>query len=338
VRYYLINITNPKTGKPVLPSSMGGEVLSSLTKFGTHNPAALNIEFDLAFHNNLAPDNNAWLRIWGLSIKDIGSAFDLNGMTAEVFVGMSKGLPLAKPDQQGLILRGMIFQAFGNWVGLEQTLDLNFAPESGGTAVDKQLNFAFTWKKGEEMSEMIARTLKTAMPNFKQIIKISKNIVLNHDEPGYYQSTQQFTDYLNPKSKAILKKEGYQGVSIATDGKTVYATDGTVKSDSDKGVKEIAFEDMIGQPTWINTHTISVKTVLRGDLAKDMVVKIPPGPSILSIASQSAFNPFQNPANKTSFQGKFRISSMHHYGNFRQPDAASWNTTFEAIAEEEPKK
>jgi len=325
MRYYALDITNPKTGKPVLPPSLGGRKITSLDAFGGTNPAALNIEFDLPVFVGLVPDTNgAWLRIYGLSLSEIGAAFDLNGMNVSFRAGMAKGLPLANPKQQNMILKGTIYQAFGNWMGLDQTLDLNFIPPTGTST--KQINFPFKWQKGTKLADAISETLKIGAPDFKHDIRISDKLVINYEETGFYQSLQQFNDFLNAKSKDVVGGN-YPGVLITTEGATIKVVDQSDKEG--KKPTEIDFWDLIGQPTWIDTHTISVKTVLRGDLTVGDDFKLPPGPKQLSIASGSGFSPFQNPASKTSFNGTFNITKIHHYGNFRQPDAESWNTTIE---------
>jgi hypothetical protein len=41
--------------------------------------------------------------------------------------------------------------------------------------------------------------------------------------------------------------------------------------------------------------------------------------------------PATSPArSKTVFQGAFKITSVHHFANFRQADADSWTTAFVA--------
>lgn len=331
MRFYTLDINNPTTGKPVLASSMGGQPISSLLPGGAHNPAALNLEFDIPFQAFFTPDSSAaWVRIWGLSLKDLGAAFNLNGMNVSLTAGMSKGLPLANPSQQGLLLKGKVLQAFGNWVGLDQTVDMNFTPQTGTPS--SQLNFPFSWKAGTQMSTAIQQTLATGMPGNKIKIAIDPSLVIGYDEQGFYQSLQQFNDYLNARSKALIKKSTYRGITISTKGDTLVVTDGSVAID-DKDVTTILFQDLIGQPTWIGTNSISAKLVLRGDLTIGGMVKFPQGPQQTTIASNSGFSPYQNPGQKTTFQGKYLISTIHHYGNFRQADAASWNTTIEATTD-----
>ena len=321
MRYYDIKITNPQTGADVLPSSLQGRPISSLFPDGSTNPGALNIQYDiaqLAFNN---PDTNSWVRIWGLGIKDTSAALDLNGMNISVSAGMSKGLPLANPAQRGLFVKGTIFQAFGNWVGTDMTVDLNI--RAGGGSSDAPLNFPFTWKAGTPLGIAIGQTLSIAMPTFKQNIQVSPKLIINHDETGHYETAEQFADFINERSQPIIGGT-YRGVTIATNGETVNVFDGTVAPQT-SAIKQIAFQDMIGQPTWINIQEISVIFVARGDLNVGDIIHIPPAVYTLTLASVPRFQ------DRTNFTGNFLISQIHHYGNFRQADAASWNTTVQAI-------
>lgn len=320
MRFYSIDITNPKTGKPVLPSSLKGRRITSLLDNGNYNPSALNIEFDIPEFLANAPDSNAWVRIWGLSLQDI-MVPDVNDMLIKISLGMSKGLPLANPSQQGVVLDGQIFQAYGNWVGTDMTLDLQFVPASGSNTDLK--NLTFSWRAGTSLESMIRQTLTTAFPTRKQIIQISQKLVLPNSEAGYYASLIQFAQYVEGISKAIIGGTAYPGIKISDDGTTIKVWDSTVAPPDDQ-IKTIDFKDMIGQPTWLAPGVISVKLVLRGDLSLGQIIKMPKS---LITTTGAAFLRFQD---KSAQTGKFMISQIHHYGNFRQPDAASWNTTIQA--------
>lgn len=325
MRYYKIDITDEKTGKAVLPSSLGGLALSSVNKDGSHNPSALNIELDIPIANLADPAGGAYLRIWGLGLKDLSSAFDLNDKNISIYGGMTKGLPLANPAQRGLLMMGQIWQSYGNWIGTDQTLDLNFLPTRIGTT-QSQINFAFQWPAGQPLSVLIAQVLTQAMPNVKQSINISADLKLSRDQPGVYQTLQQFAQFVQGISKSIIGGT-YPGVQIASDGQTVTVSDGTVKAE-DKSIKEIAFSDLLGQPTWISPVEIQFKTVLRGDLALFQTIKLPEGAIKAALSTAQSNERFRD---KTTFTGKFQIYQLHHFGNFRQPDAMSWNTTVVAI-------
>ena len=321
MRYYRIDITQTN-GQPYLFKSLSGYPLSSLLPNGNPNRAALTVEFDLPVTNVTTPNNNCWLRIWGLGLQDLGNAADLNDLNISIYAGMSKGLPLANPAQSGLIIQGQIFQAFGNWVGTDQTLDLNII--SGGNAgtigsPDTPGNYPFLWPAGSPLAAAIAQTLKTALPGLTQSINISPNLVLSYTQAGHYQSREQFADFIARITQPITGT----AVQIAVNGASVTVWDGSGVT-SQTPVKQIAFQDMIGQPTWIDALTISVKFVLRADLNISSVIQLPP--SLVTQTQQSLLR-FRD---KSTFSGAYQILQVQHFGNSRQPDAASWNTTIQA--------
>jgi hypothetical protein len=335
VRYYSVVITKPD-GSPFLFKSLGGLALTSLLPSGPQNPisglanpAALNIEFDLTAFVYNAPDNNSWLRIWGLGLQDIGNAADLTMLNVSVYGGMSKGLPLANPQQAGLLVKGQVLAAWGNWIGTDQTVEM--ALVAGGVAAgspSKPSNFPFSWQAGLPLSVAIAQTLSTAMPGPPPPINISPKLVLNYPVSGWYQSAQQFSDFVNDLSSAIIGGD-YPGVTISTDGQTVRVSDGTAAPAS--STKTIGFQDLIGQPTWVAGGIISVKTVLRADISVNDTVSLPPSLVTTSLAA-AQFN-YGLAKDKTTFSGVFGVNEVHHYGNFRQPTADSWTTVFQLRAE-----
>jgi hypothetical protein len=144
MRYYNIVLANPTTGEQILPSSLGakrgtnilapnlsGQDITSLLPNGQPNPGALNIELDISESPRHIPVGESYLRIWGLGLQDIGATLDLNGVNISMFAGMSKGLPLANPAQSGLIVKGSVFNSWGNWIGTDQTIDLVLGPPTG---------------------------------------------------------------------------------------------------------------------------------------------------------------------------------------------------------------
>jgi hypothetical protein len=318
LRYYKIDITNPANGQPVLPKSLQGLGITSLLPNGATNPGALNVELDLPIFMAATPDGQALVRIWGLGIEATGNAFNLNGMDITVFGGMSKGLPLANPAQQGILMKGTIQQAFGNWMGLDQTVDLIVGPEMG--THDEPKNIVFNWVAKTSMASAIQATLTTAFPGVQQTININPNLILNHDQVGYHYSLLEFAAVVKAFSQQIIGGD-YPGVDIVYDGVTLDVHDGSSKPKP----KAISFQDMLGQPTWIDFGTIQAKFVMRGDLHLNDVITLP---TSLVTTSQQAFTQFQD---KTTFSGNYQIIKMRHYGNYKQPDAASWNTTVNLI-------
>lgn len=328
MRHYQIDITK-SDGTPYLFKSLGGLGLSSLLPNGPQdpingrtNPSALNIEFDLPMANLTNPNNNCWLRVWGLGISDLNSSSDLNDLNIEIKAGMAKGLPLANPQQAGTVIKGKIFQAFGNWIGTAQTLDL--IPVAGGDGgnigtLDRPGNFPFQWLPGTPLSSAISQTLATGLPGLTQSINISSKLVTNHVQSGHYPSLISFAQAINEISFGILGGS-YDGVTMGINGNTVTVYDGTVP---DTTIKNIAFQDLIGQPTWLAPRIISVKTILRADIQLGNTVKLPPS---LVTNTAGALLRFQD---KTSFSGNYLVQQVQHFGNFRQQTANSWNTTYQ---------
>src|SRR6202012_5056198 len=95
VRFYDIVITDPDTGKQVkrFTSYLNGKT----------DPGALDIEIDLPVASFAQPmgSSGAFVRIWGISLADIGQASNLNGKRISISGGIQKGLPLANPQQSG---------------------------------------------------------------------------------------------------------------------------------------------------------------------------------------------------------------------------------------------
>jgi hypothetical protein len=236
---------------------------------------------------------------------------------------MQRGLPLAKPQQSGLILSGFVNQAWGNWIGLDMTLNLMVAAGTGTLADPK--NIVHDWTKGTKLSDAIASTLSTAFPDYKADVKISDDLVLAEDDKGYYQTIEQYAAYVRQVSQSILGPK-YQGVRIVVKEKSFSVFDGT----SPSAPFVLAFEDLIGQPTWIDPLTIQFKTVMRADLSVGDFIRFPP--AVVTTTPGGASPAGSGLKASSIFQGSFQIGQMTHFGRFRQPDADSWNTTFNVFS------
>lgn len=306
MRYYRIEVE----GGRVFTSFEGGKSL----------PGALNVELDIPVVSYASPMGAGIVRIWGISLEDIGQASDFNGKQIKVFGGMQKGLPLANPAQSGLLVQGYIFQAFGNWIGTDMTLDFIIQPGTGTVASPK--NLSFNWTKGTKLAEAMKTTLSTAFPDMKQDIQISDKLVLDYDSPGYYQTLTQFATYIEQISRSIVGGD-YPGVSIMVNENTVIARDGTGPANP----KKIEFQDMIGQPTWIDPLSVQFKAVMRADLKVSDPITFPPA---VTTSSANGVSPLVNA--KSVFQGTFQIKQVRHVGNFRQRDAASWVTVIDTFS------
>lgn len=312
MRYYRIELTNPTSGA----------ALKTYTSFVNNQtlPGALDIELDIPVVPFALPDGEGYIKIWGVSLAEISQASDLNGAAIKVYAGMQAGLPLANPKQAGLIAQGYVLQAFGNWINTEMSLD--FILTASPTKVTP-VNIVFDWKKGTPLSTAITNTLSTAYPDFSTpVVSINPNLVLKNDEPGAYQNLVQLAKYIKQKSASIVGGD-YPGVDIRLTEKTFYVYDGT----TEKKPTQIAFRDIIGQPTWIGPTSVQVKCVMRADIQVLDYIKFP---AAQVTATQQPLAQLVN--QKLTFQGTFRVTKTRHVGHARQADAASWVTVIDAVS------
>ncbi len=250
-------------------------------------------------------------------------------MNIQVYGGMQKGLPLANPAQAGLLVQGMVQQCWGNWINTNQTLDMvivaGYASASapGGTgSPEASANIPFNWKAGVPLGTAVANALATSFPNLKANVNIWSGLIQAFDEVGNYQSLTQFAQSVRVRSQAIMGGS-YLGVRTAINGNTITVTDGTTQQG---GVKQIAFQDLIGQPTWFAPDQIQVTTVMRADINFGNMIQLPP---TLTTTQAGSYNSILR--NNSVFQETFIVTGIR-VGNFRQPQSEAWVTTLQCVA------
>lgn len=309
MRYYRIEISDQNTGR----------LLKLFTNRVNNapDPGALMVELDISAQTFAIPYGNPYVRIWGIQLQDITQAFNFSGRNIKVFGGMQKGLPLANPNQASLLVSGTIIQAFGNWVGTDMTLDILIGSASG--APDNAKNIALNWQAGTPLADALSTTLKTAFPKLTQTININPKLVLNNVEPGFYQSLAQFSQYVKGISRSIIGGD-YGGVEMTLKENAIVVYDGS----SVKAPKQIAFTDLVGQPTWVGPFQVQIRTVMRGDLYTSDYIKLPP-----TLVTVAPGNFFQNSPHQPGFQGTFQIDAVRHVGSSRSLDANSWISNFD---------
>jgi hypothetical protein len=337
MRYYKIQIGNPTGGVTNSLSAQGGIYTSHPNgPQAPPDPGALDMEMILTstgLHNVVSGSS---IRIWGISLQDIAQSRNLmptlstgTGMPIYVYGGMGVGLPLANPSESGLLVSGTIFQAFGNWIGTKQSLDIIMIP---GTNLTPPLphqqqpdrNISWNWPAGVPMATAIAQSLAVAYPTYKQNISISPNLKRPNQEAGFYANLTMFSQYLHDLSLSIMNNSGYAGVTMSLKGDTVTVSDGTQQA-SAAATKALAFTDLIGQPTWINQAEIQVTCVMRADIDVQDVITLPAGPTITSADSYASFR------TGAIFQGTWYVKQVQHVGNFRQPNAEAWITVLDCV-------
>lgn len=319
MRYYAVEITDDSGNVvPVGPFS----TLPQFTSFVNDRniPGALNIILDLPVFNWDTSMGASLVQIHGISLQDISQATNLNGMNIKVYGGMQKGLPLANPKQAGLLLEGVIQQAFGNWQGTSQSLDMIIV--SGFGSADAPKNIMLNWATNQFLGDAVTQALNTAFPDFTVTVNINSNLILAIEpQPAPFQTVGQLATYLNSMSREIIGGD-YQGVKLTAREKEFVLYDGTSPTDP----IQISALDLIGQPTWIAPGTMVFKAVMRNDLQVGDYILMPK--QTLQLTTSASVSQARN---KSAFQGTFQISQLRHVGNFRQRDANSWSTVVNAV-------
>jgi hypothetical protein len=347
MRRYEIVITD-QDGKPKVVKGSNGETLFNGTFTSTGSigsvfggigaantpiAGALEVEFDIPVSTYNSPLGGASLRIYGVGLPLISQAANFNpsqdGKTycnIKISVGMAEGLPLANPKQYGVVLNARIQQAFGNWQGTSQTLDLIMIQPAGSK--ESPFNFSFKCPKGQPLAAAIKNTLQDVFKNATAInVNISPNLISPEDITVQNFTLTDFNKFLNKRSISIIGGTSYPGIQISYVDNIINVYDYTVPSTT-KPIS-LAFTDLIGQPTWIAPYILTFKTVMRYDLKVGGLITMPQqsaqkGLILTAPASQSQYKEVVN------FQGTFFIQNVRHLGIFRSPDANSWVTVVQA--------
>jgi len=337
MRYYELTISNPNgqiykpspTAESFVLGSSGPSFSSLVRPGGPTDPGALNIEIDIPVYAYHTPQGGSRIVVWGIGLKMMAQQ-SLSGSNFILKGGMSQGLPLANPVQQGTLATGLIFQAYGNWQGNNQTLEMicnpgRIDPSSSGV-------IPFAWRKGLYLKDEVISRLQAAFPTFSVVWDVGATLYASVDYVFKAATLAEFSQNLI----AITQKLGANQISPANPGLRIAVNDKQfIVSDNMTAYNKIplALQDFIGQPTWIRGNEITFKTVMRGDIGLFDEVVFPTGviaPYVLT--TPAAAFPGSPARSNSVFQGKFFITEAHHWGNFRQADADSWVTVFTAVS------
>lgn len=383
MRYYEIIISDPQTGEVFVPNIGGtrgftkvapGAGVVTYTSLipganvytvGGNNAAAQEIEVDIPVGFMHMPMQNAFVKIYGVSIAEIAQASNLNGMNVAVFGGMSAGLPLANPGQSGLLVKGQIAPAFGNWVNNDQTLSMyvvvgGSSPSSNQTSGNPNLaattlpvpatnqnpaNLTWQWSQGQSFHDAVVASLSVAYPKYRIRGATLSNLAWTSGQAdtGFFASLQQFAQYLSALSQKIIggvlpDVTNYPGVSITLQDNTIVIGDGSVIT----APKQIQFVDLVGQPTWSSFNNVQITCRMRADVNAGDYVKLPNVPGLSQVgqgrtgqdSTSQYFNSlpgktFSNQNSGSIFTGTFQVTQVRHVGKSRQDDALAWVTTID---------
>ncbi|VWB07037.1 hypothetical protein [Burkholderia lata] len=328
MRFYELNLFAPGGTTPV----------RTWTSFpnGKFDPGALNIEFDLNILPYATPVGGQSITLEGISIADllqpqqfaprIVNGVQQPGMSIELKGGMGKGLPLANLAQQNTLLKGQIWQAFGNWEGTEMTLDFVINP--GGFDSSTPGNFVLNWVANQPLGPALQNCLAVAYPNIPLTVNVSNQLVQSATEIHHCGTLEELSQYVQEVTNGQFLGQNYPGVSIAMQSGAISVFDSTWKPPA----VQLNFTDLVGQPTWIDVNTLQVKLVMRGDLQVGTAVKMPTGLSGQVGQVLTTGNSLPSSLNyQTTFSGQFQITEMRHLGNFRTAAGEAWVTVINCV-------
>ena len=351
MRRYSIKITKAD-GSPYVKTfgegsdafNFDGEFSSTDASGNVTNPNALNIELDVPVSIMNTPMGGTAIRVWGIGKPMIAESVDLNPsidgtkyFNIEVAAGMAKnGLPLSNGEQYKTIVKGRILQAYGNWQGTSQTLDFILMPFIGTNK--EPLDFSFKCEKGTPLKNAIEITLRTAFHGLVEpkdiTVNISDKLIPVEDAVNKCKTLVDFNNWLNNLSKSILKNSDYSGIQITYMNGAIAVYDNN--NLASKTPKQIKFEDLIGQPTWMGIQTMVFKVVMRGDIQVGDVIKMPKK-SLTTGTVLGAPGSYPQFRDKLTFLDNFWVTQIRHTGNYRQPTGDSWVTTIYAALVTAPK-
>lgn len=321
MRYYELTIQQQGASKP----------LRTWTSYpnGKPDPNALNVQFDIPVCTYAVPAGMVSITVEGVALSDLSEAQNFVGppdkpMIATLKGGMGGGLPLENPKQKGTIVVGEVFQAFGNWVGTDMTLELVLNPSVFTQQKGYQGNFILPWTKGTKLSDALQQCLSTAYQQSspKISINIADSWVATRDQHGAYHTLEELAQAV---SNATETDDLNSGVQIGINNGTLMVWDSSYQP---KAV-QLSFTDFVGQPTWIDVNQMQIKTVMRSDLQLGSIIEMPKNyanvPGMVTTTAQSMPSSLKY---KPTFTQKFQIIQLRQLGNFRSTDSGEWATVF----------
>lgn len=289
---------------------------------GIYNPAALDIQYDALIGPYGTPSGASTITVYGIPLQDLMQPQQFAGMTLELKSGMAAGLPLANPAQAGTILKGIVFQTFGNWEGVQQTLDFVVIP--GGFTVNNPGNFILNWTTGTQLSAALSQTFSTAYPGMPVDMNISGDYVQNHDEIHACGTLDTLAQIVGDITEGVFDVRVHIGIQAGR----ILVFDQTFKP----APIQLSFNDFMGQPTWIAVNTMQIKTVARADLSMGCMVRMPQGLQNLPGAVTTTQNASPSSVKQqTTFQNNFIVQELRQIGSFRSSDATQWATILNCL-------
>jgi hypothetical protein len=153
MRFYAIKIDGAPSAFQAVNGPVAGAQFSSVVdmrdgKGFQNDPGALRCMLRIEMRNIATVLPNSFVRLYGVDLQMLKQASNLQDLPIEVYAGFWPGLPLATEEAPyaGAIYCGTIWQAFGNWEGVDMTLDLLLS--AGNSASGRESPMASTSTEG----------------------------------------------------------------------------------------------------------------------------------------------------------------------------------------------
>lgn len=307
MRYYNILISNPDGSK--------------FLEFEGKNGTGLNIELN-AVINDLSQTGTATLKVFNLPLKYFLRQSEFRGKTILIKGGMSKGLPLANPAQQGILIFGEIQYGIG-----ERIKGINFHTFSiiYTAATPPKNGFILDWKKGTKLSDALRNTMQNAgvtANNFN--IKLDdEKWIATHDQQSCFATDKQLGDFLSKTTNGVIK------IAPNSPAKKYLITDGSAVKQKPK---VISIFDFVGQPTWnggtspdgkIVTGNFDLPVILRGDIFWFDEIEIQ-NPLVFKVGVNAAIG--LPDFARVGFTGKAQVVQLTFIANYAAASGENWVT------------
>lgn len=264
------------------------------------NPYALQVRFDFAMNATFSALLHE-VEIHNILPRYLSQESNLVGKTIQFWAGMQHGLPLAKPDQYGLIFSGTIQRAIKIIQGSESKMILYVRSTNTGDAGP-----VFEVKKGQDVVAAI-KSAMSQLPNVKTVFD---------DQLGAFPAESDDKAALTNLSDLAVICDKYD-ITMYPYAGGIRFIDSTL-GDTSVLEKTIDAEDLIGEPVAINTQEINIQVTLRGDIVAFQKVKLP----------KIRINPITGitEISAISETGVYRVNELRHCGDYRNPSAEAWVT------------
>lgn len=338
MRYYRLSLL--KDGKNL--SVMVGSTPTTLGPFDTTKTPSYgqHIEFDVLIQGYDTVTSGLVIAIFGLPVEFLREDNNLRGYQFTLSAGFQAGLPLANPDQRGIVMQGTVYTSYANFIGTNQCLILNCITQQFDNVLSSYpiVPIVFNGKEKDKLSDVLLIALKNAYstekyPDLIFDIKISDKLILTEDMWGLYEGgLQQLAIAMRSLSKGLYQNISYDGVRMTMQGNKIIVWDNDYKPQNIK-VVPIKLQELIGQPSWLSVNTMTFKCQMRADINVSDYIKLDKSPYSTQerIFFSSSSQIFNYARNNLTFSGMFQIRSVRHVGQYQNPDANNaWVTIYEA--------